>query len=235
MKVSYLMIRDILKIVRGMRNGFYYGGKVRLMHSIVIAILFMKGNLWQRIKRILKLTLEHATRTSVFVLVYKTICTILKRQLGYKAPWQSFIAGTLGAIAITIDGETAINQQVTFYILSRMVFGMIKLGQNRGIIPQFEAGKYISIIGWGSVMSLFERNKPCLQPSLQQSMTFLYTSSDEVNNWTELVPFPVPDSVRKSLEAQFPWLKKIQERKEKKQFQSIYEMEEMKNRPEVSP
>ena len=34
--------KELLKILKGARNGFYYGGKVRLMHSLVMAILFSK-------------------------------------------------------------------------------------------------------------------------------------------------------------------------------------------------
>lgn len=41
---------EILRLVRGLRNGMYYGGKIRFMHSLVIMILFGKGNIFKRIK-----------------------------------------------------------------------------------------------------------------------------------------------------------------------------------------
>jgi len=40
----------LLKIIRGLRNGMYYGGKVRFMHSLVIMILFGKGSIFKRLK-----------------------------------------------------------------------------------------------------------------------------------------------------------------------------------------
>ena len=107
--VNERVMVDILKILRGMRNGFYYAAKVRLMHSVVIAILFMKGSIVSRIKKILSLTLEHGIRISIFVGVYKSICILLKRVQGVKNPIHSFIAGAIGAYIINLDGESAIN------------------------------------------------------------------------------------------------------------------------------
>jgi peroxisomal membrane protein 4 len=52
----------------------------------------------------------------------------------------------------------------------------------------------VSIIVWGIVMFLFERDKKVLQPSLTSSMVFLYKESDKrVMNWREFVPFYIPE------------------------------------------
>ena len=32
--------KDLISILRGLRNGIYYGGKVRLVHSFVMMLLF---------------------------------------------------------------------------------------------------------------------------------------------------------------------------------------------------
>lgn len=32
--------RDLISVLRGLRNGIYYGGKVRLIHSFVMMLLF---------------------------------------------------------------------------------------------------------------------------------------------------------------------------------------------------
>lgn len=32
--------KDLISILRGLRNGIYYGGKVRLIHSFVMMLLF---------------------------------------------------------------------------------------------------------------------------------------------------------------------------------------------------
>ncbi len=217
---------DIAKVVRGMRNGFYYAARVRLMHSIVIAILFMKGSLPQRIKRILALALEHGIRISVFVGVYKTICILLKRFQGASNPFHSLIAGALGAFIMNIDGESAIGQQVTFYVLSRSIMGGVKVLQDKGILPPFNANRFLSVIGWGLVMTLFFDDKTTLQPSLQQSMTYLYDESEQVTDWVELVPFEIPEKLKIWLEKTFPALKEIKKRYVDSQYRTIHQERE---------
>ena len=202
-------ITDVLKVVRGARNGFYYGAKVRFMHSVVISILFMKGSLRDKIKRIVKLTLEHGLRIGVFVLVYKTVLTVLKRVRGKQVPFHSFISGAIGAVALNYGGETAINQQITFYILSRVVIAGIKIMQEKGFLSGLNPNRWLSVVGWGFVMLLFFKDKKSLQPSLQQSMDFLYDESDTVKCWTELLPFPVPIMIQAGLEDYFPGLRNI--------------------------
>jgi len=46
-----LTLQDIIYILRGVRNGIYYGGKVRAMHSVVMGVLFMKGTALERFKK----------------------------------------------------------------------------------------------------------------------------------------------------------------------------------------
>ena len=65
--------------------------------------------------------------------------------------------------------------------------------QKKKIIPETEAFSYVSIIVWGIVMYLFERDKDTLQRSLSSSMTFLYHDSDRYSGWRDFVPFYVPE------------------------------------------
>ena len=52
---------------------------------------------------------------------------------------------------------------------------------------------YVSVIIWGIVMYLFERDKKTLQPSLSSSMTFLYHDSDRMDRgWRDFVPIEMP-------------------------------------------
>lgn len=50
----------LLSALRGLRNGMYYGGRIRMMHSVVMMILFHKGSIQQKIQKILENTWEHA-------------------------------------------------------------------------------------------------------------------------------------------------------------------------------
>lgn len=35
----------MMSSIKGLRNGIYYGGKIRFMHALVMTILFRKGTL----------------------------------------------------------------------------------------------------------------------------------------------------------------------------------------------
>jgi hypothetical protein len=48
--------------LKGLRNGLYYGGKVRLVHSLIMTVLFKDLNK-QSLKQIIKMTVEHAQKS----------------------------------------------------------------------------------------------------------------------------------------------------------------------------
>jgi len=51
----------------------------------------------------------------------------------------------------------------------------------------------MSVLIWGIVMYLFERDKQTMQQSLASSMTFLYHDSDQTTRgWRDFVPFELP-------------------------------------------
>ena len=85
--------QDILYIYRGMRNGFYYGAKIRAMHSVVMGLLFMKGTPLEIFKKCSKMTLEHAIRLALYIGQYKATIAILKNINGRRHNWHYFVAG----------------------------------------------------------------------------------------------------------------------------------------------
>ena len=86
-----LLVDHLVSVLRGLRNGIYYGGKVRLVHSFVMMLLF-KSISKPEIKNIFKLGYEHARNLGLFVFSYKSLCIILGKIWGEK-PINSFIAG----------------------------------------------------------------------------------------------------------------------------------------------
>ena len=68
------------------------------------------------------------------------------------------------------------------YLLSRILFGLVRVGQVKSIIPtlKFDAFPWFAAIVWAIVLWLFEYYQYSLQPSLQSSMTYLYHDS---NKW----------------------------------------------------
>ncbi|TNV77184.1 hypothetical protein FGO68_gene7853 [Halteria grandinella] len=186
----------LIAAIRGFRNGLYYGGKVRFAHAVVMAILFQSGvSPLQKLKTAIKLAWMHGRNLGSFVFVYKIAQCVLQQLFRKHHPAFSFIAGVIGAYVVWRD-KNSINQQIVFYLLSRVLEGSAKRLQKAGhlnFIPSnFEAFPWLSMVVWGIVMYLFEDDKSVLQGSLQSSMQFLYKDSDQVAGWRDFVPFYIP-------------------------------------------
>ena len=71
------------------------------------------------------------------------------------------------------------------YLLSRILFGLFRLGREKGIVPKTKKSVFpwFSAIVWAIVLWLFEYHQHTLQPSLQSSMTFLYHDSNKWNSF----------------------------------------------------
>ena len=111
---------DLVSALKGWRNGAYYGGKVRFVHSLVMMILFKpitKANLFQ----IFKLTFEHAHNLGKFVLIYKLLVQALDTYL-HKSLANTFVAGTVGGL-ISFGTKTPVSYQLFLYFLSRNFAG----------------------------------------------------------------------------------------------------------------
>ena len=128
----------------------------------------------------------------MFVFIYKLVQCALSHLYGKSIPTFSFVAGVIGAYFVWSE-KNSVNQQLCFYLLSRVLQGIAQSAQQANYIPNRPAFSYISIICWGLVMLLFEANKSSLQPSLASSMQFLYKDSDQTRGWRDFVPFYIPE------------------------------------------
>ena len=61
-----------IAILRGARNGFYYGSRLRFAHAFVMGVLFGKGTLKERFNWALKMAANHGTLLALFAFTYKT-------------------------------------------------------------------------------------------------------------------------------------------------------------------
>lgn len=193
-------LEDILRIVRGIRNGIYYGGKVRFMHSFVMAMIFMKGSLVQRMRKVLKLTAEHAIKLGVYVGIFKAILVFLQKVFNRKSRLFNFISGFVGGYIVYRDSQSSINQQIILYLLSRNLIGGSKNLQDKGFFPKIKFFSFLACLSWGLVMMLYEDNKTNLQRSLATSMDFLYTDSEQMRDWTDFVPVYISPYYKAAIE-----------------------------------
>lgn len=184
---------DVLSLLKGFRHGVIYGTKVRFPHALVMTLLWRRGTIQSMARIILRATYQHARNLGQFTFVYKLLNLILRRaSTGKKEPWQVFISAfTAGYL---VFGENnAINMQITMYLLSRIIFGLARLGADKGYLPSGDPAKngkdpfpWFTALMWGLVLWLFEYHRHTLQPSLKSSMTYLY---DDSENWSSIRDF----------------------------------------------
>lgn len=121
---------DYLAIIKGARNGFVYGVKVRFPHALIMAILFGRGECvslcpfriltdyslpsWiSRLRTIIRTTRQHAFNLAKFVSMYKALLLIQKRvNGGVQRSADTFFAGLLGGYFVFGD-RNAVNEQVS--------------------------------------------------------------------------------------------------------------------------
>ncbi|KAL4478309.1 hypothetical protein ABPG72_009545 [Tetrahymena utriculariae] len=190
----------IIRTIMGLRNGIYYGCRVRFMHSIVMSLLFKSGSVYDKIVNVVQPTYEHGKNLGMYVFLYKAIVNFLEFvRRGKKDKIHSLVAGAI--IGRYVFGEkTPVNHQIVLYLLSRNITGGVTNLQARGIFPKMKFFPILAAICWGLVMFIYEVDKLSLQKSLSDSMDFLYKESDlNLKHWTELVPFKIPSFILENL------------------------------------
>lgn len=173
------------------------------MHSLVMALTFMKGSPKERIIRLLSLTKDHALSLGLYVGLYKLLVLIFEKITLKTTKIHNFLAGVVAGYIMYKDGSNPVNQQIIMYLLSRNLIGGAKNLQARGVIPQIKFFPILAALSWGFVMYLFEDNRSTLQGSLASSMQFIYNESRQISGWTDFVPIYIPEAIKNTLENAF--------------------------------
>ena len=63
----------IISSLKGLRNGIYYGGRIRMIHTFVMSFLFKKDSLSEILHEVFHVTYEHAKTLGLFVFCYKRL------------------------------------------------------------------------------------------------------------------------------------------------------------------
>ncbi len=154
---------EILKILKGTRNGFYYGARVRFFHSLVIMILFGRGSFWRKVKKILKQTFYHASRLALFVFCFKGSKFLIQHFTKSKKSWIWFVSGFIGGFTFLLTGSpnNPINQQLILYLLSRNLTGLLKMLEIK-LKHEIYFFPILATLSWGMVMYLFSIDNSAL-------------------------------------------------------------------------
>lgn len=189
---------EYLAILKGARNGFVYGVKVRFPHALVMSILFGRGSWQSRAQMIFRATKQHAFNLTKFVTIYKSLLLMQKKMnQGKERSLDTFIAGLVGGYVV-FGERNAVNEQIVLYVVSRVVASFIPRAgtpyntspgsaiAGPGVKPLPPNSKYFtafSALSWAAVMWLFRNRGETIQPGLFNSMTYLYLDSEK---WTNL-------------------------------------------------
>lgn len=178
----------ILRVLRGFRNGAYYGAKIRFPHALVMTFLFRPGNLRSKVEAILRATYTHARNLGVFVFIFKSLLEIQKRLCkGVEHSYHHFVAGCIGGYLVFGDFNS-INTQIVLYLFSRVSLAMAKVAVDRNLVESKKYGfPLFAAAVWGLVMWLFEAERRSLQNSLQSSMAFIYEDSKKWSHWRDFL------------------------------------------------
>ncbi|KAJ3495888.1 hypothetical protein NLJ89_g10564 [Agrocybe chaxingu] len=184
---------DYLAILKGARNGFVYGVKVRFPHALVMSILFGRGDWKARARVIYRATRQHAVNLAKFVSIYKTLLLVQKKLNGGKErESDTFIAGLIGGYLI-FGERNAVNEQIVLYVVARVVASFIPRSSSsyhtspesalakatvRPVPPDSRYFTVCAALAWGAIMYLFRERGETIQPGLFNSMTYLYRNSD---------------------------------------------------------
>ncbi|ODQ68523.1 hypothetical protein NADFUDRAFT_81458 [Nadsonia fulvescens var. elongata DSM 6958] len=132
---------DVLSILKGIRNGFVYGARLRFSHAIVMAVLFKSGSWKKKLQDAFRASKTHGTSLATYVGVYKTVLYLLNLFRNHKVgpmnaqvstKFDSLIAGCVGGYYVfgrptAKAAGSGINQQVVLYIFSRVCIAVGKM------------------------------------------------------------------------------------------------------------
>ncbi|KAL8939057.1 MAG: hypothetical protein Q9216_003564 [Gyalolechia sp. 2 TL-2023] len=184
-------LADLLAIVKGARNGFTYGAKIRFPHALVMVFLFRSGTLQEKLRIVFKATFQHARNLATFATIYKTILVLFRKTSpeGKESSLHTFLAGLVGGYMVFGRGiQSSVNQQIVIYVFARVVLALARLSVQRGgAIPRElrervtnNAWPVFAALSWAGVMWLYRWHPETIQPSLKSSMKYIYVDS---NHW----------------------------------------------------
>lgn len=179
----------LLDAVKGFRNGFVYGVKVRAPHAFVMTMLWSRGPPMQMATKIFNATKQHGMNLAKFAFIFKICYGILARLCGGNAPWHAAALGALCGYLFWSD-NSPVNVQVNMYLLSRILSGFVFLYMSKSTVklPPTAFKAYAAVM-WACVMFLFYHYPEVLQTSLQSSMSYIYRDSDKYSNLRDLIVY----------------------------------------------
>eukprot|EP00518_Triparma_eleuthera_P003009 CAMPEP_0182455610 /NCGR_PEP_ID=MMETSP1319-20130603/1724_1 /TAXON_ID=172717 /ORGANISM="Bolidomonas pacifica, Strain RCC208" /LENGTH=159 /DNA_ID=CAMNT_0024653713 /DNA_START=274 /DNA_END=749 /DNA_ORIENTATION=+ len=155
-------------------------------------MLFSRGmNMQQKFEKITKAVGGHAKSLALHAFIYKATLYALHLVTSGTGtslvpfsgrplrPYHSLIAGGVGGWLVWGD-FTAVNYQVTLYLLSRVLASAANSLSGRSGLGRPRGYRVASVLVWASVMYLFETDPAAMQHGLRRSMEEVYRLDERV-------------------------------------------------------
>jgi len=200
---------ELLAIVKAARNGAVYGTKIRFPHAIVMIFLFRSGTIREKLYLVLKATRIHARNLATFAFIYKALMYLIRNSRTWltsstslgksaEASYDTFLAGLIGGYAVFGRGiQSSVNQQIVIYVFGRVILGLAKMSVERGGIVPAELRQRVTngawpafaALSWGAVMWLYKWHPEAIQPSMRNSMKYIYSNADHWDGWKNFLVY----------------------------------------------
>lgn len=192
--------RDVLQIVKSVINAFIYGGRLRFVHGLAIQLIFKrKVPLLLRLRRVLRVAVDHGVILSAFALLYKSLLLLLSKSsswLGVGKKYNEFVSGAIAAYFVYGHTNDCFNKtlthQITLYCSIRVAlavstllsYKLAKLSRSLHLFAndhkklrldiQKKSWTAFTCLSWGLVMYLHQNYPKFLNHSLESSMAYIY-------------------------------------------------------------
>ncbi|RNF27168.1 peroxisomal membrane protein 4 [Trypanosoma conorhini] len=177
----------LLDAIKGFRNGFVYGVRIRAPHALVLNVVWSHAPWRVKARRIYAATRKHSISLGLAGLTVSLVRSILRKLQGEPHMWHSALAGFI--VGSVFWGEQSpVTVQMSMYILSRILSAMLFIlaGKYGWKIPP-NAFRFYSGVLWMIVMPLFLYHGEAVQPSMRTAMQYIYQDNEKYSSWYDLL------------------------------------------------
>jgi len=177
----------LLDLIKGFRNGFVYGCKVRAPHALLMTLLWSRGPIDEMAQKIFKAIRIHAMNLAKTAFTVKLVIGLLAKLQGAALPWHTAAAGAIAG-GLFWSENNPVNVQVLLYLLSRVLSALafVYMEKNQVKAPSNAFRIYAATI-WAAIIFLFYNYPQTLQTSLASSMNYIYLESSKYDSLRNLL------------------------------------------------
>lgn len=174
--------------LKGFRNGVVYGTRVRAPHALVLNLVWSKAPYKSMPRKIFEVTKTHALGLGFSSVIFTVVRALLRSlQGGRSAVWHTTVAGFLVGFLCWGDVASAVHLQMMMYMLSRVICAYYHLIVKKFNVqvPALSFRIYMGVL-YSMVMTLLLLHADTLQPSMRQSLEYIFSDSSKYTSWYDV-------------------------------------------------